>query len=204
VRGEYKLVNEIKYIGIKLKALQQIQQEGKKNRKDEKKNISRQQADDSSSATTASADSSFRSTITPTCSPSSVEKRIISPAMSPVASEDDLLHHTHANPTPIAELRGLDDLGLFEGMGFHMMEPMSGHEERIEKDDFSSIPWLPAPKPTATPHSIFPPRQVSCGDKLSDLSSKEMYEAWQRGFEHALQMPQESCWSFVSENEANF
>lgn len=204
MRGDYDLVNEIKYIGIKSKALQQIKQVKKI-----KQNDFLSQADESSSSgtTVCSTDSSFRSksenipvlpfheqTTISFTNTSSVEKR---PIVSPVASETDMVSMTIEDPTPLSELKqGLDDIGLFDGIDFPVLEPMLGYEvQMIEKDDVSFMP-------NTMFSACLAPRQVSCGEKLSEFSSKEMFEAWQRGFEHALSMPPDSCWSFVSENEA--
>jgi hypothetical protein len=108
---------------------------------------------------------------------SSKPKRIISPSISPVSSEIDLTALTK---------KTTENIGYFEGMSFFIIG--SGDMPGIEK-------------PNQTENTL--KRQVSDHTLASaSTRAKELKQAWEKGFELALSIPPESCFSIMAENEA--
>lgn len=201
VRGNFQLCTEIKYIGIKSKqALEQHHANAKQNIKTSTEKVvtseptrSVPEDDEGVHCKPQTPHISCTENQESFNKPSPVEKRVISPAVSPVSSyTKDLSENASHDPTPISELQSLDDLCLFEGMGFHLAEPflLEGADAKEEQST-----WAPTPSGRIN----LLPRQVSCGDRLANHN--EMFEAWKNGFEYALSMPREPCWSSLPDNE---
>lgn len=210
VRGNFKLCNEIKYIGIKSKAFEQLQTEAANKQSQKQAPETKKAAANSTSEaaeTVVSNDDSFRSKpyTMHIKNPDSfnneysVEKMraVVSPTMSPVASDTNLVGTCaqSSDPVTLLELQALDDLCLFEGMAFHFIDPF------LPPEDEKFPTWTQTPS-EPTVKSVAPTRrQVSMGDfEMTTTTSpnhKNLVEAWQKGFEYALSMPRDSNWSML-------
>ncbi len=197
VRDNYELMSEIKYcMGAKSKTMQQDlsgHKEGLKSKVLEPSPEKLSPLPDTHT-TTQSPVSPIICIRNPAnfTYPSSVDARVISPTMSPVNSNNEIV----ANPgsfwyepdlTLLSDMQDLDDFGLFEGQAFHFIDPSMHNEVKGEKTEMKML--LPEP---AVP-------SWSLNKMLKDVlpctaSSEELCDAWQKGFEHALSMPFDSSY----------
>lgn len=103
-------------------------------------------------------------------------RHIVSPSMSPVSSEMDVSRAFRDNftlPTVPDLFDDCTDLGLFEGMAFHCVDPINENQSVSRRQEFSESGEL-------------------------ELFSKQLEDAWKKGFETALSFPPDTCTSIMS------
>jgi hypothetical protein len=196
MRGKYELVERIKYIGIKSKAGPQFQATMSN---EEREIFGSLDYDSVSSTFSSSAPTSLlngtgsrdeyhhsmsASALGTPPRPSTVQQqRVISPAISPTKSSDNFWSNEESEKGRSAiDVKGLDALGLFEGIEFNLLvDPV--HDDDKYHIDRRCMELLDESQTNMIP------RQVSyCFDQISHISSKEMREAWQKGYEHAISL----------------
>lgn len=212
VRGNYELMTEIKYcVGMKSKAI--LEQQTKKTEQEpppkknqeskimrpEKSAPVRQENNSNPSQNISlpllvhSQDSPLHSTTT---LPTTLEKetRVISPALSPVSSSNEITPNVDSMSP-----EDLDDFSLFEGRVFQSFDPSSWKDvDKLDQAAKSATPSLPTSIPTTielspVEASNFDPSSYTM---LSAASTQELYDAWQQGYEHALSFPLPKTWSY--------
>lgn len=95
----------------------------------------------------------------------------------------------------------LDDFSLFEGRVFQSFDPSSWQAgDKVDPKNLALSPSLPTSIPTTielSPAEFSPSsRDAPSYTMLSVASTQELYDAWQKGYEHALSFPLPKTWSY--------
>lgn len=125
------------------------------------------------------------------------ETRIISPSLSPVSSSNEMLPPNLDSMSP----EDLDDFSLFEGRVFQSFDPSSWQAgDKFDPKNLALSPSLPTSIPTTielSPAEFSPSsRDAPSYTMVSVASTQELYDAWQKGYEHALSFPLPKTWSY--------
>eukprot|EP00934_Nitzschia_sp_Nitz4_P000753 Nitzschia sp. Nitz4//scaffold6_size259037//138112//139081//NITZ4_001082-RA/size259037-augustus-gene-0.294-mRNA-1//1//CDS//3329556917//753//frame0 len=194
VRGDLVLCQEVKYIGIKSKALPQADSA------EPAKPASPKREETVSAAPSTPPPKPtmlMRPRLVSMASMASMnmlatgesEKRIVSPSMSPLPRTDSVLSGQSSLPTKaLPHVPILSDsvedppVGLFEGKSFHVVDA-------LPEENMAKIQMELEFDATAT-------LSVGSGD---NLFNKQMNQAWRHGFAQAMAMPEETYKSLMTE-----